>query len=228
MTSVELKNVTVSFGAGRALEKINLKVKKGEFITILGSNGSGKTTILKTILGFNKCAGEVLVEGEKITPKNAHELRKKISYMPQSFDVDRAFPMLAGDVIKLGALTPERTARAAAEFGLEKLLSRPFGRLSGGEKQKVMLAMVLARGPEILLLDEPNLNLDLMAYKNFLKAVDNIYKKRRLTVLFVTHLVSHTPKQSGKTAVLKQGRLVFFGCKKKLLAKKNFMEFVYD
>ena len=229
MTAIEVKNLTVTANGVKLLDNVSFSVKKGEFITILGSNGAGKTTVLKSIMGFIKAAhGGIYIEGEKVKQSNAHAVRKKISYMPQSFEVDRFFPVSCGDILHMAAGAGAGIKTIAKEFEIEKLLGAPFGLVSGGEKQKVMLAMVLSRNPEILLLDEPGLHLDPKSHAGFMKLVDSIYTKRKLTILFVTHLINHTPVSSGKTVVLKNGELLFFGCKKELLKKNDLLEFVYD
>ncbi len=237
---MNFKNVSVKAGSKKILENVDFNVNHHDFVTVLGPNGAGKSTILKAVLGLVRVSsGHIEVKHEKITKKNINKIRKKISYMPQNFTLDRYFPVLVKDVIEAGITchkkifekkTKEEKARVGSiikELNIHKLLDKPFGVISGGEKQKVILAMVLAGGPEILLLDEPNLNLDLYAYRNFLKTVSSIYKKRKLTVLFVTHLITHIPKASRKVLVVKEGRAVFEGDPRKLFAGKNHLEFIY-
>jgi len=238
--TLNFKNVSVKAGGKKILENVDFNVSHHDFVTILGPNGAGKSTILKSALGLVKASsGSIEIKHEKITNNNLNRMRKAISYMPQRFDLDRYFPVLVKDVVKNGITChkkifeketgeeKERVRNIIRELKIEKLLEKPFGVISGGEKQKVILAMVLAGNPEILLLDEPNLNLDLYAYRNFLKTVSSIYKKRKLTVLFVTHLITHIPEASKKILVIKEGKSVFEGSPEGLFKEKNHLEFIY-
>jgi len=228
--SINIKKLSVKIAGKKVLKNISLDVRHHDFITILGPNGAGKSSVLKAIMGFYKPAsGKIEINHEPLNAKGFGRTRKKIGYMPQQFDVDKYFPVLVRDVISIGA-RPEGAGakRIISDFKIGKLLNRPFGALSGGEKQKVMLAMVLAREPEILLLDEPNLNLDLFAYKNFLKLVQSIYRKKKLTVLFVTHLITHIPELSREVVIIKNGEIMFRGKKSSILKKKNHLELIYD
>lgn len=236
---IQFHNVSFHIQGKPILCNINFKARQGEFITILGSNGAGKSTLLKILLGFNNAtSGKISVFNQNLNLKNRILIRKKIAYMPQSFDVDRYFPILVKDVIYIGRTgikekklnqdNKEIVDSIVKELKIKNLLEKPFGVISGGEKQKVMLAMVLVQNPEILLLDEPNLNLDLYAYKNFLNLVEKIYKHHQLTILFVTHLITHIPASSGKIIVIKNGHIIFKGSKENIFSKKDYLNFIYD
>ncbi len=220
---VSAENISVNLDGKTVLKNINLGLKRGEFVTVLGPSGSGKTTLLKTLLGFYKPAtGTITVAGTSET----RLIRKRTGYMPQAFDVDRNFPMLAGDVARIGAV-PGIAEENKDDLNISSLAAKPFGRLSGGEKQKVMLAMVLSRKPGILMLDEPNLNLDMKSYAEFLKLVEKAHKKHSHTIIFVTHLISHIPASCGRIIVMKEGSVIYDGTKAGLLRKKNIMGYLY-
>ncbi|MBN1897770.1 MAG: ATP-binding cassette domain-containing protein [Spirochaetes bacterium] len=237
--AIRVKNVCLSGHGHAILNHIDLDVKKGEFITILGPNGSGKTSLLKTILGFYKAGqGEIFVNQEN-TKSKIRSIRKNIAYMPQRLDMDPYFPILVKDVLVMGRSGKGILKRidkndrdiirsVEKEFKIHHLLNKPFGLISGGERQKVMLAFVLIQKPEILFLDEPNVNLDIQAYKKFLKMVEKIYIDHRLTVLFVTHLITHISEFSNRIVVLKNGHVIFQGQKKELWEKKDFLSYIYD
>jgi ABC-type Mn2+/Zn2+ transport system ATPase subunit len=225
--AVKLAKATVKAGSRKILDSADFTAGYGDFIAVLGPNGAGKTTLLKTILGFLKISsGSAGALGREITGGNVSEIRRQAGYVPQSISVDRFFPILAGGVLRLGA-GPDAALEAAEELKITGLLDRPFGLLSGGEKQKVLLAMALARKPKLLLLDEPNLNLDMRAYRDFLSLVDKIHLKHKLTVIFVTHLISQIPQSCRRVVAMKNGRVAFEAPAKSLLKKKNAEELIY-
>lgn len=231
--TLEIENLHLKLSEKIILDDINLKVEHSDFITILGPNGSGKTSILKTIMGFYKAdRGIIKICDEICTEKNILNLRKKIAYLPQNYEIDRFYPILTRDIIELSLkesyLKNKKALEIIKEFNLKDLIEKPFGLLSGGEKQKVMLAMILLREPVILLLDEPNLNLDFLAYQNFLKMIEKIYIEKKITILFVTHLLTHISDLSKKVVVLKSGKIIFSGKKEDIFKKENFLEFIYD
>lgn len=230
--TVEIKNLDLIISGNKILKNINLQASHGDFITILGKNGAGKTSVLKVIMGIYKANGIVKICDEVLEKNNLFFLRKKIAYLPQNFLVDKYFPILVKDILQLplneNLSKSQKAKEIIEEFGISNLLKNPFGLLSGGEKQKVMLAMTLLKEPIILLLDEPNLNLDYFAYKNFLNLVEKIYYSKKLTILFITHLVNHIPDASKKVIVMKNGEIIFSGSKSEIFNKKNFLEFIYD
>jgi iron complex transport system ATP-binding protein len=224
---IEIKNLTIKAGKTAILNNLSLKVKKGEFITLLGRNGSGKTTVLKSILGITKPAsGSVEIAGTALTGAAIRAMRLKTGYVPQYFSSENDFPITSGDVIAMGK-NRKQAAIWAREMKLENTVDRPFGSLSGGEKQKVMLAMALSREPELLLLDEPNLNLDISAYRNFIALVEKLKSRLNLTVIYVTHLTGHIPKSCLRIVVMKDGEIIMDGPKNKILKNKNIERIIY-
>lgn len=221
-----MEAVTVEKGRKTLLDRVSISLKYGSFTALLGPNGAGKTTLIRTLLGFNRpSAGRVEVLGLDVAA-SAGLIRKQAGYVPQSLSVDRFFPVLAGDVIRMAA-GEEQAKRTSAELRIENLLSRPYGLLSGGEKQKILLAMALAREPKLLLLDEPNLNLDMAAYRDFLSLVDRVHVKHKLTVIFITHLITQIPASCKNVIVMKDGAVAFETGAKRLLKCKKAPELIY-
>jgi len=218
------ENLDVILGSKKILSRVNLKIKQGEFITLIGPNGSGKTTLVKCFLGLVKPAGG-----------KVSLMTEKYGYIPQSSCEERGFPATAGELIETAAAGTGMNKDAVkkeineiiTELKIQKILKSRFYELSGGEKQKVMLAMVLVRKPELLVLDEPNLNLDPYAYLNFLKLADAVHKKHNITVIFVTHMINTMPVSSARVVVLKKGEISFDGRADRLFGKKNAMEKIY-
>ncbi|HDT15123.1 MAG TPA: ATP-binding cassette domain-containing protein [Firmicutes bacterium] len=231
----ELKDVCVTIHGKTILENVSFGIKKGEFVTVLGPNGSGKTTMLKAVLGIIRpVSGEVRVCGfDAVT--NSDEARKRVSYIPQGMDIDRFFPITAGDVISCGIISGfgikksngAGIKQAVEEMGVSRLLKQPFGTLSGGEKQKIMLAAALARNPEAVFLDEPNLNLDPFAYEALLNAFMRINRERGISIVFVTHLMDKIPPACKRIIVMKNGRIVSDESAENTLARGKIGEFIY-
>ena len=224
---IGIENLVVKAGKTTILDGLSLMVKKGEFITLLGRNGSGKTTVLKSILGIIKPhSGCVKIAGTALAGPAVREMRLKAGYVPQYFSSENDFPITALDVIAMGKNTAQ-AIKWAGEMRLKDIIHRPFGALSGGEKQKVVLAMALSREPEILLLDEPNLNLDMKAYGDFMGLVEKMKASLNLTVILATHLAGHIPQSCKRIVAIKGGCIVMDGPKGGILKKKNIEEIIY-
>ncbi|MCX8060120.1 MAG: metal ABC transporter ATP-binding protein [Aquificaceae bacterium] len=155
------------------IEGLSFEVFRGEFFGIMGPNGAGKSTLLKLLLGFLKPReGQVKLFG------------KSVGYVPQRFSVERAFTGSVQELLR--AVAPkEKVGWVIAFLHLENLLKRPFIKLSGGEQQKVLLAMALATNPELLLLDEPTAGLDIHAQTHIEEVLKELAKDR--TVVVVSH-----------------------------------------
>jgi ABC-type Mn2+/Zn2+ transport system ATPase subunit len=195
-----LQDVAVAYQANVAIFDINLDIYPGECLGIVGPNASGKTTLLKTILGVLKpIQGSVQIFGEKFSPKTSHMIRSKISYIPQLQAIDRNFPALVEDVVAMGRYSKaglfrplnsedwEKIYEALEAVGMKKLAKRPIGHLSGGQQQKVMIARALANEPKILLLDEPTTALDFKMVRSVVDLVKKLHEQRALTIVIVSH-----------------------------------------
>lgn len=180
---IEVKNLSFSYRREEPLiEDLSFEVKKGEFFGILGPNGAGKSTLLKILLGFIRPQrGEVRLFGQRL--ENFKDFRR-IGYVPQRFSVERAFTGSVGELLR--AVAPkERVGWIIAFLHLENLLKRSFIKLSGGEQQKVLLALALTTNPDLLLLDEPMTGLDIHAQEHIENLLKEIAKDR--TVVVVSH-----------------------------------------
>ena len=199
--AVELKNVSAVYEGERipALHGIDLAAKLGELVAIVGPNGAGKTTLLEAINGLLPIkSGEVLVLGKPIG-RSSHSLRQEIAYLPQDLFFDPGTPFLTWDVVlmarfakigpfRLPSWADRRLAREAiAAVGISELAGRPIGRLSGGQQRKALLARVLAKEPQLLLLDEPTTNLDPEAKEEISRLILQIRSTLSLTTLVVSH-----------------------------------------
>lgn len=189
---VVIENLAFDYNGVTVLEGVNLTVNEREFVSLVGPNGGGKTTLLKLILGLLRpTAGSVRVFGQ--APAKA---RTRLGYMPQHLRFDPQFPVTVMDVVLMGRLRAglfgrysaadkEAARQALAEVDLPELGERSLAELSGGERQRVLIARALASAPELLLLDEPTANVDALMEEKLYELLLRL--NQRLTIVLVSH-----------------------------------------
>ncbi len=215
---VRLEDVSVRYDGIVVLEDINLSVYEDDFLGIIGPNGGGKTTLLKTILGLVKPSqGRVSVLGN---PPN--KARRLMGYVPQYNLFDRDFPLSALEVVLMGRYGQvglfKRYSRedkklalnALAEVGMLELKHRQIGSLSGGEQQRIFIARALVAHPQILLLDEPTASIDTPMQAGLYELLSEL--KRRMAIVLVSHDISAVSIYVDKIACLNR-RLFYHGDK---------------
>jgi zinc transport system ATP-binding protein len=218
--AISMQNVWVKYDGNVILEDIDLAIKKKELITIVGPNGGGKTTLLKTIMGFKEpCRGNVKVLGK--SPKKILK-SGKIGYLSQTNNFDSNFPVKVFDVVAmtrysqktiLETLTKkdrQKINESLEKVEMEHLKTEHFGSLSGGQKQRVLIARALAIEPEILILDEPSTGLDVVAQDKFYKLLTKLRDSEDLTVIIVSHDIGAVSTFVDKIACLNK-KLHFHG-----------------
>ncbi|HDL03099.1 MAG TPA: ABC transporter ATP-binding protein [candidate division Zixibacteria bacterium] len=190
---VSIDGLTFSYDGLKVLEDVNLQISKNDFVWIVGPNGGGKTTLVKLILGLlQPRRGTVRVFG--LEPAEA---RSRIGYMPQFAHLDPQFPINVLDVVLMGRLGngnrlgPFRkkdkavAERVLDEVGLLDMSRRSFSSLSGGQQRRILIARALAGEPDLLILDEPTANLDLLVEKELYDLLREL--NSRLTIVMVSH-----------------------------------------
>lgn len=190
---VEVKNVDFAYNGGPVLQGVNLDVRQGDFIAMIGPNGGGKTTLLKLILGLLKPdKGTIRINGGA-----ALRASSSIGYVPQNVHVNSSFPITAMEVVLMGKLDPKRrwvrksaADRREALTALERLemagyAERKIGELSEGQRQRVFIARALATQPRLLLLDEPTASIDTKGQTDFFKLLKELNKE--VTIVMVSH-----------------------------------------
>ncbi len=201
---LEIKALKFAFDKNPLLTDVCFKVDKGEVVALLGPNGCGKTTVLKLILGLLKPeGGKVSLNGKPVLKE-----RKKIGYVPQYLTTDPTFPVSVEKVVAMGRLgfkepyklSLEKSAKALALVDLEDLAKENYGSLSGGLRQRVLIARALVSEPEILLMDEPTANVDSKSVKTLGEILADL--KQFVGVLFVTHDVSFVSGVTDKVVCL--------------------------
>lgn len=229
---LELKNVETFYGPVMAVRGISLKVPKGAVATVLGSNGAGKTTILKTISGIiAPSKGEIFFAGENISGLDpAKIVRRGIAHVPEGREV---FPFLSiEDNLKMGAYTRPQGKKFKADcervfsyFPILKARRRqPAGQLSGGEQQMLAIGRALMCHPKLLLLDEPSLGLSPRLVKEIF-AIIRLINKEGTTILLVEQNANMALKTASHGFVLENGRIVLDDDCKSLLEDEDIKEF---
>ena len=213
------------------LRDITFEAHPGELIAVLGPNGAGKTTLLRCILGSLKwTGGESTIDGLDIRRSDSRKLRQKLAYVPQARGLVSA--LSAGDMILLGRTgrmgtfsVPTQEDRdfvmsAAEQLHICHLLDKPCTQISGGELQMVLIARALAAEPELMILDEPESNLDFRNQLIMLDALSGL-ASRGICCLFNTHYPEHALTRADKTLVLEKGGGSIFGETSRILTKEN-------
>lgn len=224
---VEFKNINKSYeGSEFSINNFNLEIEKGDFITIIGSSGCGKTTILKMVNGLIKPnSGDILINGKSISDMDVVKLRRHIGYAIQG---TMLFPHLTvrENIAYVPNLieenSPEEIEDAVDNWikmvGLdESILNRYPHELSGGQQQRVGIARSLAAYPEILLMDEPFSAVDEITRNQLQKEMKEIHSKANLTVMFVTHDIGEALFLGNKVLVMQDGKIHQFGTPSEVL-----------
>jgi zinc transport system ATP-binding protein len=194
---IEFDQVSFSYQNTPVLNQVTFQVYPGEFVGLIGPNGGGKTTLLKLILGFLKPSRGILHVFGKIARDGEHTPPNQIAYVPQSMRFDRDFPISVEEVVLSGLISHlpwygqfrssdrKRAKEALEETGLAHLSDHPFGTLSGGQAQRVLIARALVSQPQLLLLDEPTASVDSQAEADIYAILNKL--KGKMTILMVTH-----------------------------------------
>ena len=228
-----LANVESSYGPIKAIRGVSLKVRRGEIVTVLGSNGAGKSTILKTICGIiDPSRGSIAYKGEKITALDPSLIvRKGISHVPEGREV---FPLLSvHDNLVMGAYTRHDRDAVARDmqtaFGyfpiLKERSAQDAGLLSGGQQQMLAIARALMAAPEVILLDEPSLGLSPKLTREIFEIVVRINRERGTTILLVEQNANMALNVADHGYVLETGRIVMDDSCAVLREKEDIKEF---
>lgn len=223
MALFEIKDLNFSYpDAGvPAIQKINFSIEQGEFMVICGKSGCGKTTLLrhfKTVMTpYGKREGEILFEGQPLEEISVRKQSAEIGYVLQSPDnqivTDKVWHELAFGVENLGydqQTIRLRVAEMASFFGIQNWFSKNVEELSGGQKQLLNLASVMAMQPKVLVLDEPTSQLDPIAASEFLSTIRKINLDLGITVIIIEHRLEEVFPMADKVLVLEDGKQTFF------------------
>lgn len=214
MSLIELKNLSLGYEKIIVLNNINITINENDFICIVGPNGSGKSTLIKGILGLIKpMKGKVIFHGLK---------QNFIGYMPQETKIDSTFPASTYEIVLSGTLNSlglkpfytkkekEIANKNLKLLKIEDLKNKNFCDLSGGQRQKVLLARSLCATSKLLILDEPSNNLDKASKNELYKIIKELNEKHNITIIMITHDLDHDNLIGNKILSLRDDS-IFFG-----------------
>jgi len=219
---INVENLSLGYTGNKLVSGLNLAISTGQFWSVLGPNGQGKSTFIKAILGLNTpLKGRIDFLGIK---------RKQIGYVPQSSSINPNLPITAKEFVCIATrgmpfskARKEKIEKAFEEVKLSDKMKRNYWTLSGGERQRLHIARALVHSPTLLILDEPDTGLDFVSMENLLQLLKYFQEKRQLAVMMITHNLKTAERVSNKCAIFSKG-LVKVGDTKNVLTRKNIKE----
>lgn len=235
---LEVKGVSFAYNQKKILEDISFAVKEGEMLSILGPNGAGKTTLIRIISGFlPPLKGEILLGGVDIREISPKKRARRIAVLPQS--EPPADYLTVKEMVLLGRIPyfslflgagredKEIVESSLAMVGMVEFQNRKMGQLSGGERQKILIARALAQQPQLLILDEPVVHLDLSHQLEILFLLKKLQEEQNLSLICVLHDVNLASYFSDKLLLLREGRAFAYGEPREVITQENLRE-VFD
>ena len=215
MQDIQAVSLIKRYKSLTAVHKLNLEIQKGELFSLLGVNGAGKTTLIKMLSCLTKPTdGDAIVGGYSII-KNPEQVKRLIGVSPQetavapNLSVKENLELICG----IHGFSEEKTAAKILElskqFSINSVLHRKAGKLSGGFKRRVSIAMALISEPQILFLDEPTLGLDVLARHDLWEVI--LALKGKITIILTTHYLEEAEALSDRIGIMKSGRLLALG-----------------
>lgn len=207
---IRIENLTKSYQDVVAVDHLNLEVKPGELLALLGINGAGKTTTIKMLSGLTRpTAGDAFLDGKSI---RTDEVKSIIGVSPQETAVARGLTVSENLRLICGAhgftkaQQTQRIAELTTLLGLSSVLEKKTGKLSGGWQRRLSIAMALVSQPRILFLDEPTLGLDVLARSDLWQIIRTL--KGKVTIILTTHYMEEAEALSDRVAIMRDGKLL--------------------
>ncbi|MGN7471109.1 metal ABC transporter ATP-binding protein [Brevibacillus sp. SAFN-007a] len=230
--AVSVRELHVSYFGVEVVRNVTFAIEQGSMVGVIGPNGAGKSTMIKAMLGLiGKDKGDVLFSGKEV-----NEVRKQVAYVPQRSQIDWTFPITVMDTVLIGTYPsigwfrfPKKKEKAWAmeclrKVGLEDFAKRQIGELSGGQQQRVFLARALAQKPELLLLDEPFVGIDVASEETIVRILKEL-KREGKTIVVVHHDLSKANAYFDQLLLLNK-ELIKFGTVEEVL-NREVMEKAY-
>ncbi|ATD54119.1 ABC transporter ATP-binding protein [Clostridium chauvoei] len=226
MEVIRFENIEKSYEKGNiVIDNLNFTINSGEFVTLLGKSGCGKTTLLKLINGIIKAdKGNVVIEGKEINNWDIIELRRNIGYVIQQAGL---FPHMTiedniGYVLNMKKIPKEEVDKRVRELinivGIDEEYLKKYPReLSGGQKQRIGVARALASNPDIILMDEPFGAVDEITRKSLQEEIKKIHRELKKTIIFVTHDIEEALSLGTKVVILDKGKIILQGTAKDMV-----------
>lgn len=235
MSCISTKNLNISYGDLDIVKDLNLNIPKGKITTIIGGNGCGKSTILKTIARIIKPkSGEIYINGIEMKDQSSKDLAKVMAVLPQNPQAPSGLSV--EELVEYGRF-PHKTGAFSSKKGDKEIVKwalketnilefadRPIEALSGGQRQRAWIAMALAQETDILLLDEPTTYLDLAHQLEVLKVLEELNKKQGRTIVMVIHELNNAARFADNMIGIKEGKIVCEGSPDVVMTKENLKE----
>ena len=226
---LKIQNISVRYGAEEALSGVNLHMHCGQIVALIGPNGAGKSTLIHAILGQQAYTGSITFHGP-----DGREQKLRIGYVPQSPNFAKGDPISVLDLfcccigkrpafLRPRAAMREKVLQCLSNVDAESLIDRRVGALSGGELQRVLLALALEPMPNMLILDEPLSGVDVEGMALLMDMLDGIRKKFDLSILMTTHDFSMLEKYADRVVLLRE-RVLCEGTPEQVLSSDAFAE----
>jgi len=209
---IRAKELTFGYGPAPLFERLSFQVDAGDALAVLGPNGAGKSTILRLLAGLlAPGGGEVVLDGKPLGSLASHERALRVAYVPQG--IDPRMPFTVYETVLMGRyahlrgrwerdIDHEVARRALAAMRLEAVADRPLSRVSGGERQRALIASALAQEAPVMLLDEPTTALDLRGRVEAVALLDRLRREEGRTVVLVTHDIDLAQRSCGRVLLL--------------------------
>lgn len=235
MNCIRTKDLNISYGNLDIVKDLNLEIPKGKITTIIGANGCGKSTILKTLARIIKPkSGSIYINDKELNSQDSKELAKAMAVLPQSPQAPNG--LTVEELISYGRFPHQKgfgklkdEDKDIINWALEKtrileFRDRPIEALSGGQRQRAWIAMALAQETDILLLDEPTTYLDLAHQLEVLKLLEELNKKEGRTIVMVIHELNNAARFADHMIGVKKGKIVCQGTVHEVMTKENLRE----
>lgn len=235
MNCIRTKDLNISYGNLDIVKDLNLEIPKGKITTIIGANGCGKSTILKTLARIIKPkSGSIYINDKELNSQDSKELAKAMAVLPQSPQAPSG--LTVEELISYGRFPHQKgfgklkdEDKDIINWALEKtrileFRDRPIEALSGGQRQRAWIAMALAQETDILLLDEPTTYLDLAHQLEVLKLLEELNKKEGRTIVMVIHELNNAARFADHMIGVKKGKIVCQGTAHEVMTKENLKE----
>lgn len=234
MDMLRIENLSLSYGEKHVVQNLNLRVKKGQVVSIIGPNASGKSTILKSIAGIIKPAsGKIFIEEKDISKMDSKRLAQKVSILLQQ---NRTPDDISVEELVYFGRYPRKKWFEGFESSDKKIIEevmrltntlslrdKTLEKLSGGERQRAWIAMALAQEPDILLFDEPTTYLDLAHQIEFLELVNRLNRETGVTAVLVLHDLNQAARYGNYLFAMKDGQLFAQGSPQEVLTPENIL-----
>lgn len=229
---IQVRDITVAYEQSIVIPNLNLNIPEGKVTIVVGANGCGKSTMIKTVAGILRPKkGDILINGAKIRDQAPKEIARQMAVLPQSPQVPEG--LLVKELAAYGRFPYQKPVGGLSKHdhqviqwameatGIEELKDRRADSLSGGQRQRAWIAMALAQETEILILDEPTTYLDMSHQLEILTLLKELNEKNGTTIVMVIHEINHASRFADHIIGMKEGNMVFEGAPGKVITEQN-------